>query len=157
FVRYTVDDTAVFAPASGFPSFEWDKNSRGQFLTLAENHTVSPSVLNSARISYSRPFQGFQSPSSIPLSFLQGGQYGMGSLVVTGLSTSGPTLTNPNFFDSNEETFSDDVSWVKDKHSFKFGVLINRYRDYILTDNYRRGNLQFTSIPNFMAGIPSQM
>jgi hypothetical protein len=157
FLRYTIDDTRIISPVA-YPGFEWDKNSRGQFITVAENHTFSPSVLNTFRLSYSRPFQGFTSPSPIATSFLAGGQYGMGTLAISGgISSIGPTLTNPNFFDTNQESLADDISWVKDKHSFKFGVLVNRFRDFIWTDNFRRGNLAFSNLTNFLAGTPNQM
>lgn len=158
FVRYTFDDTAIVSPASGFPQFTWNKNSRGQFVTVAENHVFSPSVLNTARLSYSRPFQGFNSPSPLNLSFLQGQQYGMGTIAISGgMSNIGPTLTNPNFFDNNLGTFADDLSWVKDKHSLKIGLLINRDRDFIWTDNFRRGNMNFSNLQSFLAGTPNQM
>jgi hypothetical protein len=158
FGRYTIDDTTQIAPVA-YPGFEWDRTSRGQFITIAENHTVSPSVMNTGRLSFSRPFQTFQSPSSTDLSFFPSTGLGMGTLAISGsgITTIGPTLTNPNYFHQNELSFSDDVSWVRDKHTLKFGTLINRIRDFIWTDNFRRGALQYSGLANFLQNKPNQL
>lgn len=53
FFRYTHDDADSVSSAS-FPGFVTDRHSGSQFLTAAENHVFTPSLLNSARFSYSR-------------------------------------------------------------------------------------------------------
>ena len=57
FLRYTIDNTTIVAPYASNP-LPWSQTelSKGQFISLVENHTFSPSVLNTARFSFTRPF-----------------------------------------------------------------------------------------------------
>jgi hypothetical protein len=152
FARYTIDDTRKIGPAtngSAFPQFFEEQNSRGQFLTLAENHIFSPSVLNTAHLAFQRPFMSFLSPSSLSLGFQPG--LGMGAIQIANLSTLGSVQTDPSYYNQTQFTFGEDLSWAKAKHSFKFGTLMNRFRDYVQGSNLVRGTYAYTGQGNLSA------
>lgn len=157
FVRYTVDASRKTPPnGNDPPPFQQNQNSRGHYITLAENHTFSAVVLNTIRASLTRPSQIFSfppAPGTESLGFLPGaplGSFGPGS-GITAISGGSPTDT--------EETglaFSDDFSWVKGKHSFKLGTLMNRYRGLRSTSNNPYGNYTFAGLQQFLAGNAQQ-
>ena len=53
FARYTVDDGVADTPLQD-PGFATEFAGRNEFATLSENHLFSPTVLNTARMSFSR-------------------------------------------------------------------------------------------------------
>ena len=158
FARYTVDDTRKIAPNGTNPAtFQETEDSRGQFFTLAENHVFSPAVLNIGRISYTRPFvnYAFISPASANgLGFLPG--LPMGSLApaggVTSIGSNAPGMS----YRENGISLSDDLSWIKNKHSFKFGALFNRYRSFLVAGTNFYGGWTFSGLPQFLTATPLQ-
>jgi len=69
FARYTIEDSNIVQPGPGFGAsvygfkeFQNALTSRSQFITLSENHIFSPTLLNTARISFSRT-----NPASAPV------------------------------------------------------------------------------------------
>ena len=160
FVRYTIDDAAV-TTATAFPNFTDGANSRNQFTTLSESHVFSPTLLNTARLSYSRtntflfsdwPRSQFTGPQFI---FSPGEE--MGTITITGVATVGANATNPRHNSQNLFTLSDDVFMTRGKSSWKFGMLINSYRQYIMQTFARGGTINFPSPTAFLLGQPSSL
>ena len=46
----------------------------------------------------------------------------------------------------NIYTLSDDVNWIRGKHSFKFGVLLNRYNEASQATNSFNGQIHLQSV-----------
>lgn len=144
FVRYTVDNAVVNTFASATSSTTYllsgdytQANNRNQYITLSENHIFSPTVLNTARLSFSRthPTSGGTDATAGPSVI---GNFPMGNIGIGGgTSTSGSYVTLetanpiPGQQLQNIYTFSDDVNWTRGKHAFKFGTLINRYNEVV--------------------------
>ena len=166
FARYTFDDSYYYFGLAYNP-FIQSEPTRGQFTTLSENHVFSPSLLNSARFSFSRTAAHISSPSDIgPFNFnIIPGQVvpGMGTFQITGVTTStqgsgfGPTSSLPTYATQNIFTWSDDLFWEKGKHSFKFGTLINYYQQDMFNQNPARGTFSANSIASFLAGTFSSI
>ena len=172
FARYTIDN-AKLSNGSGnlvavsstvgnsFPEFfSLTSPSRNQFLTLAENHVFSPSLLNTARLSFSRTNYSLLISAAAPtygpgVSYVTGNPIGMTQ--ISGLSNFGtPIGDGPNPANShlqNIYTLSDDLFYSHGKHAFKFGVLINRFNQGIGPVQEPDGQIQFSGIANFMKGI----
>src|SRR6202007_84574 len=55
FARYTIDNAIQNNTQADYSYFRNLAPARNQWITLAENHTFSPTVLNTARFSFSRP------------------------------------------------------------------------------------------------------
>ena len=54
FARYTIDNALQNQTQGDYSFFRYLAPARNQWITLAENHTFSPTVLNTARFSFSR-------------------------------------------------------------------------------------------------------
>jgi carboxypeptidase family protein/TonB-dependent receptor-like protein len=145
FVRYTVDNAVVNTFASPTSSSVYflagdhtQANNRNQYITLSETHIFSPSVLNTARLSFSRthPTSAGVVPNAGPSII---GNFAMGNIGIGGgtstngtyvsLETGGSTIPAEQL--QNIYTFSDDVNWTRGKHSFKFGTLLNRWNEVV--------------------------
>ena len=159
FARYTGDNTRKALPnGNNPPQFSGARDTSGQFVTLSENHTISASVLNMARLAYTRPFLTFTfnvAPGTENLKFLP-------DRPAIGTVNPGSGVTNvgggaPIYRGENSGSFSDDLSWVKGKHALKFGTLINRYRAWIQTATNYNGTWTFASLPDFLRGNPQQL
>ncbi len=159
FVRYTADNTRKTLPnGNNPPQFSGTRDTSGQYVTLSENHTLSESVLNTARLAYTRPFLTFTfnaPPGTENLKFLPD-RPAMGT-VNPGSGVNNIGGGAPIFRGQNSGSFSDDLSWVKGKHAFKFGTLINRYRAWIQTATNFNGTWTFASLPQFLLGVPQQL
>ena len=154
FARYTIDDTDEALP-DFYPEVSDAFVSRNQYLTLSENHIFSATLLNVARMSFSRTNMANTSTSNynIPLVTGAGGQ---GDVTISGVTTGslgiGPQSTT-GYTIQNILTFSDDVFVTKGKHALKFGTLINHF-DQGIIDNYEvAGTLSFASFQNFLSGL----
>jgi len=166
FARYTIDDSH-FDYGLSYPPFTQDQPTRAQFLTFAENHIFSSSLLNTARFSFSRTATVVSSPDAFGpynINILPGQTVdGMGTFSISGITTSsfgsgfGPTNSLPTAAAQNIFTWSDDLFWEKGKHSFKFGTLINHYQIDLLNDDYSRGAFTSSSLAQFLAGTFSSV
>ena len=155
FARYTIDNGDLLQTAS-YPVFQTVILSRNQFLTLSESHIFSPTLLNTARFSFSRT-NIFQDD---PPSGLIGPQYSLepglefGSLAVTGFTGPASVGTAPMLAKQNIFAWSDDVFKTVGRHALKLGVLINRFQVDTLRESGVKGTVSFSNIPNFLEGIP---
>ncbi len=154
FGRYTIDNTTQLL-ASSFPGYPSAAVSRGQFLTVAENHIFSPTLLNTARFSYSRSnlITGIRSYVSGPgYSFIAGEP--MGTVNVGGLSglTAGGLFSGTSQGLQNVFSYSDDAFYTRGKHSLTFGGLINHYNVFAENGIYITGAMTFASLATFLPG-----
>ena len=155
FARFTIDNSSETAPTA-YPQFTTLVQSRNQFWTLSENHIFSPTLLNTARFSFSRT----NIPQTDPTSGLNGANYSfepgldIGGVTITGTTAIGPVATAPMLGKQNIFTTSDDIFLTRGKHAFKFGVLFNHYQDEVLRETGGFGSVAYSNIPNFIEGIP---
>ena len=132
FVRYTVENASQVTPAPT-PGLTSTLGSLAQYLTLSENHIVSPKTINVARFSYSRfnlngnstGTSTFSQPAEVTGSTLSGG-YVMNGGYGIGVGEPGSSIS-PQTLDQSIYTWSDDIFWNKGKHAFQFGTLINHF------------------------------
>lgn len=143
FARYTIENDSLdnngsallpTAASTAYPQYRTTGGSRNQFLSLVENHVFSPTLLNTARLSGSRTAYTIQDEYtenliSPQLSFATG--FPTGRIYVSGLSAFAPGQNFPAVGTQSTYSFSDDVTWTRGKHAFKFGTLINRFYDGI--------------------------
>jgi outer membrane receptor protein involved in Fe transport len=169
FGRYTVDNAVVNTAANPtsssvyFLSGDYTQgNNRNQYITLSENHIFSPTVLNTARLSFSRTH-----PSTVGVVATTGpsviGNFPMGNIGIGGgTSTNGSYVsletgsTIPGAQLQNIYTFSDDVNWTRGKHSFKFGTLLNRWNEVVNSPGGSvNGQIIYPDFPSFLADKPN--
>jgi hypothetical protein len=159
FGRYSIQDSKDHRDAMA-PEISSDYPTRNQYFTLSDNHIFSPSLLGTFRASFSRTHSIaiYNSEFPVNLGFLRGqpvGNLGVGGLTnptdVSG-TTSLPVDLNQRIF-----SYSGDMFYTLGRHSMKFGVLHNRYRQYLYNDggNSPRGSWDFDDLGEFLAGRPA--
>ena len=168
FARYTIDNAFLNQTQADFSYFRNTAPARNQWITLAENHTFSPTVLNTARFSFSRT----RSASNLLNSGLTQNN-GLGPELVSGNSTGivdlagsgggiyqefGSVNAAPTTFSlQNIYTLSDDVNWTRGKHAFKFGMLLNRFNQGDQATNSYNGQIIFGQFSDFLQDVPFQV
>ncbi len=164
FARYTIDNATQDNTVGDYSYFRELQSARNQWITLAENHTFSPTVLNTARFSFSRT-RSSTTQNNIGL------PGGTGPQIVPGFSTGvvdmsgsgggsdaefGSVNAAPTTFSlQNIYTLSDDVNWTRGKHAFKFGILLNRFNNGSQATNSYNGQLQYNQFSDFLQDIPA--
>ncbi len=159
FGRYTFDNTNETYPKL-YPIFDFGLVEKQQYVTLAENHIFSPSLLNSARFSYSRSNILDQTPSASNPS--NAGLTGPLYSCITGQTICPFNVSGiANFSGSSAAaiantqdifSFGDDVFWTKGKHGIKLGTLINHYDQYANLGVGQKGSVAFASLQSFLLG-----
>ncbi len=165
---YTVDDSADFTPTST-NSYSTDVESlREQVASVEETHVFSPTLLNLARVGYSRAsyfFTGEPTPgtpaASLP-GFLEGSP--VGAIVVGGSAASNPaaqvSLAGSNNGSNlrvarNIFTYEDRISWTAGIHQFSFGAWVQRFQSNETLALSQYGQATFTSLQTFLHGTAS--
>ena len=152
FGRYTVSD-AQQNQILDTPEFGQILISRNQFATLSENHVISPTAINTVRMSYARTFSENQSPSPFAgpqYSFIPGKD--MGVVNIAGIGNYGPSSTTPAIYNQGIFTLSDDMFNTLGRHSLKYGILVNHFRQYVTVSTDNRGTVQFANMRDFLEG-----
>jgi len=166
FARYTIDNAIQNETVGDFSYFREAPTARNQWITLAENHIFSPTLFNAARISFSRT-------NASVLEANVGLPGGTGPQLVPGFDTGVVDLNGPgggNYAEfgsvnaapqtynrQNIYTLSDDVSWTRGKHAFKFGVLLNRFNEASQATNSFNGQIIYSTVSDFLQANPLQV
>ncbi|MBV9404491.1 MAG: carboxypeptidase regulatory-like domain-containing protein, partial [Acidobacteriaceae bacterium] len=162
---YTIDDSADFTPTNTNLYSTDVATLREQVATLEETHVFSATLLNTARVGYSRAayfFTGEPTPgtpaAALP-GFLQGDH--IGALVVGGSAASNPTaqisLAGSNNGSNlrvarNIFTYEDRVSWTAGLHQFTFGAWIQQFQSNETLALSQYGQATFTSLQTLLQG-----
>jgi hypothetical protein len=165
---YTVDDGGDVTATPANPYSTDILNLRAQVFSLEESHVFSPTLLNLARIGYSRAgyfFNGQPTPgtpaASVP-GFLIGHQ--VGAVVVGGSAASNPQasigLAGSNNGSNlsiarNLYTYEDRVTLTKGRHQLSFGAWFQQFQsnENIALSQY--GQATFASLATFLQGTAS--
>ena len=189
FVRFSYEDQPSTIPApfnnvlDGGGFFDGLENNSYRSVAISEVHVFTPNVINEFRLGYNRinshryqlnfdkniagdPQYGINYPG-IPFGPLNGGlpEIDFGD----GTATIGSSTFLPSKEIQNSYVFTDNLNWIRGRHSFKFGAEIRREQFTIFQPAASRGNLgfgnEFTDNPaspssggaafaSFILGIP---
>jgi hypothetical protein len=167
FGRYWFDGDRIDSPQS-IPGEVSTLQSRRQDATVQWTSLLSSNALNSFRFAYDRTADasvfGYTGNYGSGLSFVPGLPLGGIQLGASGTSVSGSTAittiggTNGAgpatiAFGIFEE--GDDFSYTKGKHSFKFGVDVQRIQHNYSSNGEQRGSYTFASLNTLLQGTPS--
>jgi hypothetical protein len=165
---YTIDDSNSNT-ATPFDPYSTDLLSlREQVLSVQETRVFSPTMLNTARVGFSRAgyfFTGEPTPGT-PAANVPGFLAGLpvGAVVVGGSQASNPQaqlgLAGSNngsnlFITRNLFTVTDDLSVAKGRHEMRAGVWLQPFQSNETLALSQYGQLTFTGLPNFLAGTAS--
>jgi hypothetical protein len=163
--HYTLDNPFPFATVPGYGS---ENKNIDYFANLAYTHTFSPNLLNEFHVIFQRndykqdiPSEMLPTPADLGLGVTPDNPVGPTNLLfdtglATGLSENGPTRLVSNTFG-----FTDSVSWVRGRHTWKFGGGISAYQNNSVYDFIVNGEFDFfgdytgNSYADFLVGLPS--
>jgi len=164
-VNYTVDD-GHDNTATIFDPYSTDiANLREQVLSLEETHVFSATLVNTARVGFSRAgyfFLGEPTPGS-PAAAVTGfvGDFPVGAVVVGGNTTSNPAtqlgLAGSNngtnlYLHRNLVTFEDQVKLTHGRNSFTFGAWFQPFQSNENIALSQFGQASFASIKALLGG-----
>jgi hypothetical protein len=165
---YTVDDGDDLTATVLDPYSSDVLSLRAQVFSVDETHSFSPSMINVARVGYSRAgyfFTGEPTPgtpaASVP-GFLLGHQ--VGAVVVGGSATSNPQaqlgLAGSNngsnlHIARNLYTFEDHLTLLRGRHQFTFGAWLQPFQSNEVIALSQYGQATFSSLQTFLQGTTS--
>lgn len=120
------------------------------FLNLRLNSTLSANLLNEARFQYGRDFEFQTSQSPLPgeplTSATNLGPRSPNVSLTNGLSFGTPTfLERGKFPDERRIQFADTVTFIRGRHTFKFGADINRVTNDTENLRFQAGSYSYNS------------
>jgi hypothetical protein len=159
FGRYTFDNGTVSRPPTvKVPATFTAERSRNQYVTLEYQHVFSPTRLNTARFGFNRSDHESVNQRTVDpggLTWIPGQP--MGYLTISGVATEDfGDYRLPRLDRLNNYQFGDTFFLSHGKQSFRFGVDTQRIQFNQETTSQVGGLLTFTSLSNFLHGIPSQ-
>ncbi len=163
FARYYTDLQHAVYPFSGGntglePELDLGDN---QFATTEEKHIFSATLVNAARVSFSRTKVTASEVNSYPaLQFFPGGPpVADGTVNITGLTGLGlgGASPMPELQLQNRYSEGDDISWTKGSHSMRFGASVDRVQSSTYWPFTSGSSWTFGSLATFLAGTPSQV
>jgi hypothetical protein len=165
---YTVDDGDDSTATPSDP-FSADRVTlREQVVSLDETHVFSPSLLNTARVGFSRAgyfFTGEPTPGT-PATSVPGFLLGLpvGAVVVGGSAASNPQATLGLAGSNNGSnlsiarnlyTFEDRLTWIHGRHQLSFGAWFQKFQSNETIALSQYGQATFTSLKTFLQGTTS--
>ena len=149
------------------PNYNTATPTRVQLISLSYVSTLSPSIVNEARLGWNRFAEGFFSadrsfdPTSIGLNTVAPGtpnadkyNFGMPKITVSSLAPLGADNGDPRQRVDTNWHYIDNVSWKAGKHDIKFGYEYRRTSISQIFNRGFRGTLDFGSLESFLQGIP---
>ncbi|MBL8236700.1 MAG: TonB-dependent receptor [Bryobacterales bacterium] len=158
FGRFTIDKANVAIPdALRFVQAETQSDNR--YFTLEATRVLSTNVVNTARFSVNKSestgVNNYLRPPDPSLSFFPGRPFGQ--ISVTGFFSLGPSRFGPSFSDQKLFQFSNDLSWVRGRHSLKFGFDHRFYRLPTSRPQSPYGFYQFNGLADFLQARPASV
>jgi len=140
-----------YGAGSRLPQFAQTSPTRVQVVSLSFLSTLSTTRINEVRFGYSRYRTSFSSldanfdPTTIGLNFGTG-KLGLPEFDFTNIENLGATgFSVPRGRTSGTYQILDNFTWLRGKHTFKFGTEFRRASVGNFNDNLERGIFQFTS------------
>jgi outer membrane receptor protein involved in Fe transport len=143
------------------PGYNTATPTRVQLISISYVSTISPSVINEARLGWNRFAEGFFpqdsnfDPASIGLDTNPGKfNFGLPTISGFGFAPIGADKGDPRDRVDTNWHYIDNISWKAGKHDIKFGYEFRRTSISQIFDRGFRGTLTFNSFSDFLSGIP---
>jgi hypothetical protein len=163
------------------PGYNTSTPTRVQLVSISYVSTITPSVVNEARLGWNRFAEGFFpqdrsfNPTSIGLDTIGPGtanatpyNFGLPAISVSGLANIGADKGDPRQRVDTNWHYIDNISWKHGKHDIKFGYEFRRTSVSQIFNRGFRGTLSFnrqtsaatglvteTGLQEFLAGTPT--
>src|SRR5205807_3387299 len=130
--------------------------------------SFTPTLTNEARFQYGRDFEfefaqpptAYEQANFLTSTLFPGYANPLGLppdvFITNGFDMGVPTfLQRPAFPDERRTQFADTISWIKSKHSFKFGVDIAHSNDLSENLRFQFGSYGYTNVGNYLSDLLS--
>lgn len=171
FVRYSWSDREIFqdsffaAPGNGgngFGDYPLLTTPKAFSIAGGETHVFSTSLVNEVRIGFTRNRSNQLTTASAPLYAdfgitgvpLFDGLTGLPQITVTGFASLGDRTFTPNPKLVEILQLTDNLSWNRGNHAFKFGADLRFRKNFAGTSSNARGSLSFNG--QFTSRTPGQ-
>lgn len=132
-VRYGFDRTLDPVEGINFPGFTTSEVQRYHNVVVTETHIFSPTLTNELRVPFNRMEFEFPNDATDPRAAT------MPEYVFTGVSTIGVSRAFPQGRTSNNYIIQDTMSYVRGKHTFRFGLDLLQQRSRQIAPSAMRG------------------
>ncbi|MGH9604659.1 MAG: carboxypeptidase regulatory-like domain-containing protein [Terracidiphilus sp.] len=159
FAVYTVDDSAAETPSAN-PLSLIEESLREQVGSIEEQHVISPSLLNTARVGYSRASFFFTGYTPVDVAGWISGKP-VGAIVIGGSTASngasaiaqaGTNVGSNNIAARNLFTWADHVYWSRGKQQIEAGVWLQRLQANDMLAQDQNGQVTFSTLQTFLQG-----
>jgi hypothetical protein len=159
FAVYTIDDSSANTPSQN-PLSLVKESLREQVLSTQEQHVVTPSLLNTARVGFSRASYFFTGYTLADLPGWVGGDP-IGAIVISGSTASngssaitgaGTNVGSNNRTARNLFTVDDHFYWAHGRHQLEAGGWFQRIQSNDLLAQNQYGQASFSSLTTFLQG-----
>ena len=156
---YTVDDSTADTPTQN-PLSRISESLRAQVASIQEQHVFTSTLLNTARIGFSRAKFSFFGFPTVDLPGWVAGR-GIGAVVIGGstasngastLTQAGANVGNNNAQARNLVTLDDHVYWSHGRQQLEIGGWLQRIQSNSLLAQYQNGQASFSDLPSFLKG-----
>jgi hypothetical protein len=158
FGRLTIDKATVAIP-DGLRFVQAETKSDNRYFTLEATRVLTERLVNTARFSVNQSksagVNNYLRPPDPALSFFPGRPFGQ--ISVTGFFSLGPSRFGPSFSDQTLYQFSNELSWVRGRHSLKFGFDHRFYHLPTSRPQSPYGFYQFNGLSDFLQARPASV
>lgn len=147
-------------PAATIPGFGTTQDFKSRILSLTDTHVFNSTLVNEARMGFSRLGGVVLQENQIPLSAINMQRFNskdfpdIPQVIVTGVFSLGYSVNADQGVAQDTYHFVDTLSWVKGKHQLRTGMELRRYVDDYYSNNRFRGTLTMQSFGDFLTGLP---
>lgn len=121
--RYIYNSSAFVDTAAYLPAFYTTISTPYHLVTISEYHTFSPNITNELRAGFNRYGYNYTVPN-----FKFTGLDAFPNITLENLNMNlGPNPNAPQYSQQNLYQLTDNLTWVKGNHTFKFGLDIAKY------------------------------
>ncbi len=172
--RYSYSNRDFSQPFSGaafpqFPGYGTNAPRQAHNAVIGETHTFSPVLINEARVAFSRLSLDVTSQNQatnlnaqvgLPNLWTNSRDNGLSYITVLGYSPLGDEYNNPQRGVTNTYQLTDQVTWSRGSHIYKFGGEIRKLEQNAFRDVQSRGFINFigftgNALSELLQGMPA--
>ncbi|MBM3764267.1 MAG: TonB-dependent receptor plug [Acidobacteria bacterium] len=146
-------------PAATIPGFGTTQDFKSRIMSLTDTHVFGPSLVNEARMGFSRLLGVVVPENKIPLNQIGMRRFNardfddIPQMTVTGVFSLAYSVNSDQGVAQDTYHFVDTLSWIRGKHQIRTGVEMRRYVDDYYSNNRFRGTMTLQSFGDFLTGL----
>jgi hypothetical protein len=146
-------------PAATVPGFGTTQDFKSRIMSLTDTHVFGASLVNEARMGFSRLLGVVVPENKVPLSAIGMRRFNardfsdIPQITVTGVFSLAYSVNSDQGVAQDTFHFADTLSWIRGKHQIRTGTEVRRYVDDYYSNNRFRGTMTLQSFGDFLTGL----